>query len=148
MTPSLPDILRGFAVALNTPLPPEALGDYTAGRAGILTLLALLAAQEAERGIAARLWENGAIRSLFSAAAVSAYDGALGGRLATAVSGADDEASWTALDLANADLRRLLIALHEAVEDQRDGALDREILALYARMAKARRLELPGAMGG
>jgi len=147
MTPSLPDILRGFAVALNTPLPPEALGDYTAGRAGILTLLALLAAQEAERGIAARLWENGAIRSLFAGAA-PAYDGKLAGRLGVAAAGADGDVSWTALDQANADLRRLLIALHEAVEDQRDGALDGEILALYGRMAKARRLELPGAMGG
>ncbi|MDQ2860580.1 MAG: hypothetical protein M3T55_07630 [Pseudomonadota bacterium] len=146
MTPSLPDILTGFAVALSTPLPPEASGDYAAGRAGILTLIALLAAQEAERGIAARLWENGAIRSLFSTAA-PAYDGRLGGRLGVAAAGADDDLSWTALDLANANLRRLLIVLHEAAENNRDAGLDSEILGLYRRMAHERRLELPSGVG-
>lgn len=144
MTPSLPDLLTGQAVALATPLPPEACGDYAVGRAAILSLIALLAAQEAERGIAARLWENGAIRALFSKAATT-YDGELADRLALAAAGADEEASWTVLDRANADLRRLLIALHEMVEERGDAALDREILKLYLRMAHARRLELPGA---
>jgi hypothetical protein len=147
MTPSLPDILMGYFIALTAPLPPEASGDYAAGRLGILGMLAVLAAQEAERGTAARLWENGAMRALFSRAA-SGFDGDLGGRLATAGAGADDDFSWTALDRANADLRRLLIALHEAVEERRDTALDTTILALYRRMAHERRLELPDAMGG
>jgi hypothetical protein len=147
MTPALPDILTGQAVALATPLPPEASGEYAAGRAAILTLLALLAAQEAERGAAARVWENGALRALLAGAA-AAYDGALGGRLALAAAAVDEDFSWTALDAANADLRRLLIALHEAAEGRGDGALDREILALYARMAQARRLELPALAGG
>ena len=146
MTPSLPDILGGFAVALNTALPPEASGDYAAGRTGILSLLALLAAQEAERGIAARLWENGAIRSLFSRAAPD-YDDRLAGRLGVAAAGADDDLSWTALDLANANLRRLLIVLHEAAENNRDTGLDSEILGLYRRMAHERRLELPSGAG-
>ena len=145
MSPALPDILTGQAVALATPLPPEAAGDYAAGRAAILTLLALLAAQEAERGPAARIWENGALRALLAGAA-AAYDGALGGRLALAAA-LDTDFSWTALDAANADLRRLLIALHEAAENRRDAALDREILALYVRMAQARRLEFPGVGG-
>jgi hypothetical protein len=147
MTPSLPDILAGQAAALATPLPPEASGDYAAARLGILGMLAVLAAQEAERGIAARLWENGAMRMLFSTAA-QAYDGELDGRLGAAAAGAEDDFSWTALDGANADLRRLLIALHEAVEERRDAALDLEILRLYRRMAHERRLELPSAMGG
>ncbi len=147
MTPSLPDILTGYFIALTTPLPPEASGDYAAGQLGILGMLAVLAAQEAERGTAARLWENGAMRALF-AEAVSGFDGDLGGRLAAAAAGADDDFTWTALDRANADLRRLLIALHEAVEERRDAALDRAILALYRRMAHERRLDLPSAMGG
>lgn len=142
MTPSLPDILTGQAVALATPLPPEACGDYAAGRVGILVLLALLAAQEAERGIAARLWENGAIRALLAKAA-SIYDGGLGGRLGLAAAGLDDDFSWAALDLTNADLRHLLIALHETVEERSDAALDREILTLYRHMAHERRLDLP-----
>ncbi len=147
MTPSLPDILIGQCAALAMPLPPEAGGDYAAGRVGILIMLAALAAQEAERGAAARLWENQAMRALFAQAA-QGYDGERGGRLGVAATGADNDFSWTALDAANADLRRLLIALHEAVENRRDAALDREILELYGKMARARRLELPGMGGG
>ncbi|MEO8925733.1 MAG: hypothetical protein ABI306_01100 [Caulobacteraceae bacterium] len=142
MTPSLPDILMGQVVALSAPLPPEAAGDYAAGRAAILAMLAMFAAQEAERGFAARLWENGALRVLFGRAA-QAFDGELDGRLAAAAAGADDDFSLSALDRTNADLRRLLIALHEAAEQRGDATLDRRILALYQAMAKARRLDLP-----
>ncbi|HXU99648.1 MAG TPA: hypothetical protein VG166_04040 [Caulobacteraceae bacterium] len=125
MTPALPDILVGQMVALMIPLPPEAGGDYQAGRAGLLAMLAGLAAQEAERGTAARIWENGAIRELLGE------------------SGVDSDFSWRALDAANAELRRRLIAAHEAAEAARDEGRQRDILALYQAMAKARRLDLP-----
>ncbi|HWA60095.1 MAG TPA: hypothetical protein VG939_01910 [Caulobacteraceae bacterium] len=141
MTPSLPEILRGQAVALSTPMPPEATGDYMAGRFGMLASLAILASQEAERGPAARVWENNALRQLFGRVA-GAYDARLDGRLSAAAATADTEFTWSALDAANADLRRVLIALHEAVEAANDAALDREILALYRDMAHERRLEL------
>ena len=145
--PALPDILRGYLVVLGTPPPPEASGEYTAGRLGMLGMLSTLAAQEAERGCAARVAENAAVRALFATAA-AAYDAALEGALARAAAGVDDDLSWTALDRANADLRRLLIALHEAVETRGDGALDAAILTLYVAMARLRRLDLAGAMGG
>jgi hypothetical protein len=132
MTPSLPDILMGHVAALSTPMPPEASGDYLAGRLGILAMLSLLAAQEAERGVAARVWENQAIRALLIRAGASAQEP--GGDLA-----------WSALDRENAELRRALITLHEAAEAAGDLALDREILELYAEMAAWRRLELPVA---
>ncbi|HEY7851915.1 MAG TPA: hypothetical protein VIB82_03015 [Caulobacteraceae bacterium] len=125
MTPALPDILVGQMVALMTPLPPEAGGDYQAGRAGLVAMLAGLAAQEAERGVAVRVWENAAIRVVLGEA------------------GADTDLAWSALDLANADLRRKLIAAHVAAEARGDEPLQREILALYQAMAKARRLDLP-----
>ncbi|MGI9168913.1 MAG: hypothetical protein ACR2FH_01885, partial [Caulobacteraceae bacterium] len=140
MTPSLPEILTGQAVALATPLPPEANGDYAVARAGLLAMLALFAAQEAERGVAARVWENAALRSLFARAAAD-YDALLDSHLSTAAPGADGDLSWSGLDRANGELRRLLIALHEAAEDRRDTALDREIRTLYQRMAHERRLE-------
>jgi hypothetical protein len=141
MTPTLPDILMGQGLALLAPQPPEASGDYTAGRVGMIFMLATLAAQEAERGLAARLWENGALRALFARAA-EAYDRSLDGALGAAAKTVDDDYALSALDRANADLRRLLIALHEAVEARADAALDREILGLYQAMARARRLEL------
>ncbi|HZL00378.1 MAG TPA: hypothetical protein VFC47_10800 [Caulobacteraceae bacterium] len=144
MTPSLPDILRGHLVVLGTPPPPEASGEFMAGRLGILGLLSVLAAQEAERGCAARVAENAAIRALLARAA--RFDDALDGRLARAAAGVDDDLSWTALDLANADLRRQLIGLHEAVEARGDAALDDAILALYVEMARLRRLDLATAL--
>nr|MBA3812477.1 hypothetical protein [Caulobacteraceae bacterium] len=76
-----------------------------------------------------------------------ARDEPLAGALARAGAGADADVALSALDLANADLRRLLIALHETVEARGDTALDAEILALYRAMAHARRLELPAGLG-
>ena len=143
MTPTLPEILRGEAIAMSTPLPPEAGGDYAAGRAGMLASLAMLASQEAERGPAARVWENGAIRAMLGKAA-GVYDAGLGGVLAKAGAETDSDFSWSGLDTANAALRRLLIALHIAVETARDAGMDRAIIALYGEMAHARRLDLGG----
>jgi hypothetical protein len=131
MTPRLPDILVGQAVGLTTPLPPEAGPDYLAGRAGLLAMLASLAAQEAERGVAARVWENGAIAALLARHGAGAPQ-------------ARADLALTALDATNADLRRRLIALHEAAEGRGDKALQTEILALYVEMAAARRLTLGG----
>jgi hypothetical protein len=91
-----------------------------------MAMLAGLAAQEAERGLAARVWENGAIRALLGE------------------TGEDTDLSWRALDRANAELRRKLIAAHEDAEASGDTPLQRRILALYQAMAKARRLDLPG----
>jgi hypothetical protein len=140
MTPSVPDILRGCAVATATPLPIEAAGEFTASRAGMVSMLLSLAAQESDRAVAANLAENAAIRSVFAEA--SAHDAALGGRLAAAAASTDTDFGAAALDAVNADLRRLLIALHEQVETAGDTALDRRIVGLYVEMARGRRLEL------
>ncbi len=144
MTPALPDLLLGQTVAITAPQPPEAGPDYAAGRFGLNATISLLAVQEAERGPAARLWENGALRALFAEAA-EACDDTLAGELRRLAAGHDEDMSWSGLDRVNADLRRALIRLHVAVEDRADSALDRRILSLYQAMAKARRLELPQA---
>jgi hypothetical protein len=147
MTPALPDMLLGQAMALSAPQPPESTGDYMAGRVGMIAMLAILAAQEAERGLAARTWENGALIALCERA-TPAYDAVLAGDLSRAAAEDRTDHGWGALDRANADLRRVLIRLHEAAEDRRDSSLDREILALYQAMAKARHLDLPSALAG
>lgn len=136
MTPSLPDLLVGQAASLAAPQPVEAGGDYMAGRLGMLALLAMLMAQEADRGLAARVWENGAMRDLLAKTA-PAYGFVPGTD--------DDDLTWSALDRRNADLRRLMIKLHETVEARGDASLDLEILALYRAMAHARRLDLPAS---
>jgi hypothetical protein len=131
MTPSLPDIMMGSVVALTAPMPPEASGDYLAGRLGLVAMLSILAAQEAERGVDARVWENAAIRALLNRV------GAAAGRPAAA------DLTWSALDRENAGLRRALIDAHAAAEEAGDTVLDREILHLYKSMSEQRRLVLP-----
>ena len=139
MTPTLPEILMGIAVAVTTPLPDEASGDYARARAGMVAMLAGLAAQEAERGAAARIWENAALQDLFARVAGD-YEAVLGGPLpATSIEGECDQ-TWSGLDKTNADLRRRLIALHVAVEARGDGPLHGDILRLYVEMAQARHL--------
>jgi hypothetical protein len=142
MTPSVTEVMRGCAAALAQPLSPDAGPEYFASRVGMISMLANLAAQEADRAAAAAVAENADMRGLFAEAL--AYDGALGGRLGAAAHETDADLSLTALDAVNARLRRLLIALHERVEDAGDAALDRAILALYVRMAAGRRLQLGG----
>lgn len=142
MTPTAPELLGGCVVALATPPRPEEMGPFMAGTVGVAAMLDILAAQECASGAAARVWENAAMRALFAEAA-GAYDPALDGALASAGEVGDGDYSLAALDGANAELRRRLIRLHEAVEAARDAGLDRRILALYREMAARRELQLP-----
>jgi hypothetical protein len=94
-------------------------------------MLSMLAAQEAERGIDARVWENAAIRGLLARA----------GAPADCPPAADF--TWSVLDRENAALRRALISVHAAAEGAGNAPLDRQILTLYKEMADRRRLDLP-----
>lgn len=138
MTPSLPDILVGNFMCMIDPPPPEQQGEFMAGKVAVVALLSLLAAQEAERGVAARVTENAAIQALI--------DEAAGDYSVEAVAGTDD-LSISALDAVNARLRQALIRLHEAVEARGDTARHHAILRLYARMADLRRLDMPPLPG-
>lgn len=138
MTPTVPELLIGNFMALIDPPPPEAVGEFMAGKVAVTGLIALLAAQEAERGVEARLWENSAIRAVLSRSAAD-----YGESFRDASRGHDQSFGLAALDRANAVLRTALIALHIAAEDKADTKLCGEILQLYVKMADARRLDLP-----
>ena len=142
MTPSVQQILMGVGASLAAPAPPEAAGDYMASKIGMIASMSMLAAQEADRAVPVRLAENAAIRALFRRAAGTSYDADLSGALSQAVDTPDDNLAVSALDRANAGLRRLLISLHTAVEAANDTALDHHILRLYAEMAAGRSLAL------
>lgn len=135
MTPTLAQILTGNAVAIAGLAADPGGQEFAGARLTVIAMLSVLAAQEAERGAAARAAENVAIAAVLAEAAAD--------------HGCDPTApevgapTLTALDAANAELRRRLIALHEAVEARGDGARDRAILALYRRMAEGRTLVLP-----
>ena len=136
MTPSLPDILVGNFMCMADPGPPEQQGEFMAGKVGLVALLSLLAAQEAERGAASRVTENALIRAALAEAA-----GDYGLDVASLPS--TDEVTFSALDRVNAALRTALIGLHEAVEAREDTVRHHAILRLYVKMADLRRLDLP-----
>lgn len=142
MTPTVPELLMGNFLCLIDPPPPEAMGEFMVGRVAVTGLISLLAAQEAERGVEARLWENSAIRAVLSRAAPDH-----GQAFRDAARGHDQDFSLAALDRANAALRKALITLHEAAENAGDTKLHHQILQLYVKMADARRLDLPPLPG-
>ena len=126
MTPTTAELLDGCVKAIATPPEAEDLALYLKGRLSLVVLVNILAAQEAEGGVAARVAENAALRAVLGDA-----------------SAAEDDLTIAGLDAVNAALRRRLIALHTAVEEAGDRTRDREILALYRRMAALRELVLP-----
>ncbi len=126
MTPTTAELLNGCVAAIATPPQAEDLALYFKGKLSLVAILNIVAAQEAECGAAARVAENAAIRAVLGEPEK-----------------AEPDLTIAALDAANADLRRRLIALHEAVEAAGDRARDRRILALYRRMAELRMLVLP-----
>lgn len=138
MTPTVSELLMGNFLAMIDPPPAESAGDYMQAKVGVTGMISLLCAQEAERGIEARVWENGAIRALLKASAAR-----YGAQFADAAAGVDTDFTFAGMDRANAALRRALIDLHIAVETAKDGPLDTEIRVLYVKMADARRLDLP-----
>lgn len=133
MTPTASELLLGNFLSMMEPPPPEAMGDFMQGKVAVTGMISLLAAQEAERGAEARLWENGAIRDLL----------AQGNAAVPAEAETDRDFSIAGLDRTNAILRRALIDLHIAVENAGDTALDHAILRFYVKSADMRRLDLP-----
>ncbi len=127
MTPALPDVITGVMLSLTAPTPPESSGEFAAGKIGMIAMLLALGAQEAEKGLAVRVWENTAMRE----------------RLGEGFKGPPDF-RLSRLDAVNAELRRRVILAHEAAEARGDVEADRAFLELYKGMADARRLELPG----
>jgi len=140
MTPTAMDLLNGCIQTLAAPPRPEDAGVFLTARMRTVALINRLVALECASGSAVRVAENAAIRSLLAEAG-SAHVAL--SRTAAAVS--DGDYSTEALDAANARLRRLLIALHEAVELAGDKALDRKIIKLYREIAERRELKLPPA---
>jgi hypothetical protein len=138
MTPTVPELLMGCAVALSKPTQAEDSGAFADARLLTVATINLLVAQECATGAAVRVWENAALRAILMQAA-AAYGGAYG--KAAAID--DGDLSLSALDQANLRLRRLLIGLHEVVEAAADQPMDRKILALYREMAERRALTLP-----
>ena len=146
MIPTASEVLIGNFMTLIEPPPPESMGEFMAGKVGVVGMISLLMAQEAEKGAAVRVAENRAIRNLFQEAAQGGWVGALTVRLRELARGEDTDLTLSALDRSNAELRTALIALQSAVEATPGAAAlarERRIMRLLREAADARRLDLP-----
>lgn len=141
-----PDLARFLGVAaqhLMTRTAPALPAGYEQSSAAALGAMMIAVGQEVERAAARRVEENAALRTLFEDAAPHVQDETLAERLERAAGSEDTSFTVTDLEAANAELRGLLIELHERVEalatpDARriDAAIWREL----ARSTERRRL--------
>jgi hypothetical protein len=138
MNPTAEELAAGNARVMAEEPSADAGAAFSASKIGIVNMINALVAQEQARAVDVRVAENKAIRALFAEA--RDWAPALGARLAALASGADADTSIVALDRANAELRRALIALHAAIEG--NVARERRVIALLRLIADGRALKL------
>ena len=117
MTPDSQDILNKSADQLMGQLAPALNAQYSQGAAAVMALLLKFSAKEYERGADIRAAENADLRALFAELASRVGDEALRKRLEDAAATRDTSRAISALNAANYDLRRTLIALQVWTED-------------------------------
>lgn len=144
MTPDIPTFLRATTMRLLTEVAPALPPGYGQSSTATLGLMLTVAAKSVEDAIDGHAWDNRAMRALFARAAslVPWPD------LAEAASGADEDLRLSALTRVNGDLKRLLIRLQAALEDDGSaeaGALRRAIWDHLVEAAERRRIEVPSA---
>lgn len=139
MKPEASDILHISAEQLMG-LVPHLGASYLQGATAVHSILIRFAAREYERGAEIRAAENADIRALFAALGPQVGDAALKARLDAAP--ADNSLAISALDAVNAELRRLLIALHAHVEESGAREADKRIWQLYKTIAARRAVSL------
>jgi hypothetical protein len=142
MKPEADDILNISADQLMAGVIPNLAASYLQGATAIHALLMKFAAREYERGADIRAAENGDIRALFAEMSGQVRDPALKAKLDAAAVTRDTSLTISALDAANADLRRLLIALHVHLEDNDAREGEKRVWGLLKTMAARRMMPL------
>jgi hypothetical protein len=117
MIPPVGTVLQTLAVSLMTEIGPQVQPEYYQKTLGMLAMLLLMANDDWDRGVARRVEENAELRRIFGAAAVHVADEALRARLEEAAAQTDQSLLVSDLQRSNDELRALLIALHERVEE-------------------------------
>jgi hypothetical protein len=138
MKPEAGDILGTAADQLMGQIAPNLNAHYLQGSLAVQALLLKFAAREYERGADIRFAENTDMRALFVELAPNITDAGLRTRLMAAAATRDTSLTISALNAANADLRRLLIALQLHVEDTGDPAAQKHIWDALNTMASRR----------
>jgi hypothetical protein len=145
--PGIDHVLRTAAAQLLAEIAPRIADEHAQTTAGMIAALLGIGADEYDRAAHVRHAENEDFRALFRAAAARVDAPELGRRLAEAGGTRDESLRVGDLERANAELRRLLIELHEHAERQPGGEgrrLEAEIWQALRRSAERRTLA-PGA---
>jgi hypothetical protein len=119
MIPDPAAALQGMTATLLMDIAPSLGEEYKKASANLLAFAALVIAAELDRAAHVRVAENREMRRIFAAAdTASAGDANLRERLRAAARGSDDDLRVSALTATNDQLRRLLIELHAAAEQE------------------------------
>jgi hypothetical protein len=143
MKPEGDQILGLSAQWLGANVVPNLGASYLQGTTGLTNILLALVAQEYERGADIRATENAELRALFAELAPGIDDAMLRAKLDAAAATRDDSLKISVLNAANAELRRLLIALQIRCEQSGAQAAEKRIWAVLQTMAERRFVTLP-----
>jgi len=142
MKPEAGDILGTAADQLMGQIAPNLNAHYLQGSLAVQALLLKFAAREYERGADIRFADNADMRALFAELAPNIGDAGLRAQLMAAATTRDTSLAISALNAANAELRRLLIALQIHIEDTGDSAAQKRIWEALNTMASRRVVSL------
>ncbi len=115
---------------------------FAAGQSALLGLMLNMSAQEYDRAADIRFAENADMRALFAELAPNVGDAGLRAQLTATAATKDTSLAITALNAANAELRRLLIALQVHIEEHGDHAAQKRIWDALNAMASRRVVSL------
>jgi hypothetical protein len=142
MKPEADDILGTAADQLMGQVAPNLNAHYLQGTLAVQALLLKFAAREYDRGADIRFADNADMRELFAELAPKVEGLALRSQLEAASATKDTSLTISALNAANAELRRLLIALQIRVEELDDRDAQKRIWSVLKAMAARRVVSL------
>lgn len=128
MIPAPDAALRAMMGTLMMDIAPQLPDDYRKASANLLAFALMMIAIELDRAVDVAVCDNHEMRALFETAAVVVDDQSLRRRLRDAASASEPDLRVSTLTAATNDLRRLLIEVHIALEQQ-DTAPARELCA-------------------
>ena len=140
MNLTLETALHGIAATLRDRITPALDDPFAIESARLATMLLTVAANGVDDLAAIRVWENGAIRTLFAELG-DAVATPLSATLTEAAGSSDPGLRISELDRENGRLRALLVQLHAAIEDQpgdKARARERRIWGLLREIETAR----------
>jgi hypothetical protein len=142
MKPDVSDILNITAEQSMAAIVSAAAPHYVQGATAVHGLLLRFAAREYERGADIRARENADIRALFAELSGEVREASLQTQIKDAAASRDTSLTISALDASNAELRKLLIALHVHVEENGLRAAEKRIWQLLKTIAARRAMPL------